>query len=145
MRKNLKKMLGVTFFGMTVLYLQATEVLAQGGAGIGITQPKVNGGVPAGASSQQAPALLSVVIRNAIALIFAFSSIIFVFIFFWGVVDWIWAGGDKEGIAKARQKITQSIIGLVLLSLSFAIMAIISQITSINLVGDIVLPSFMNR
>jgi hypothetical protein len=75
---------------------------------------------------------------------FAFSSIIFVFIFFWGVVDWIWAGGDKEGIAKARQKITQSIIGLVLLSLSFAIMAIISQITSINLIGDIVLPSFMN-
>ncbi len=144
MQKLFKKLLKTVIFVWSMFYLVSTEALAQGGAGIGITQPKVNGGVPAGASSQQAPALLSVVIRNAIALIFAFSSIIFVFIFFWGVVDWIWAAGDKEGIAKARAKITQSIIGLVLLSLSFAIMAIISQITSIKLLGDIVLPSFMN-
>ncbi|MEO8581542.1 MAG: hypothetical protein ABI425_03070 [Patescibacteria group bacterium] len=33
----------------------------------------------------------------------------------WGAVDWILAGGDEGKITSARQKITQSIIGLTVL------------------------------
>jgi hypothetical protein len=50
----------------------------------------------------------------------------------WGAVDWILSGGDKEKVSNARKRITQAIIGLVILSLVFVIMAIAGQITGIN-------------
>jgi hypothetical protein len=50
----------------------------------------------------------------------------------WGAVDWIFSGGDKEKIAGARKRITQSIIGLVLLSSAFVIMLVLGQILGIG-------------
>lgn len=48
--------------------------------------------------------------------------------FLWGALDWITAGGDQSKIGKARDKITQSIIGLILLVGSFFIIGFISRV-----------------
>lgn len=81
-------------------------------------------------------------ITNVITLIFSFSSIAVVLYFLWGAFDWIMSGGDKEKVGSARRKMTTAIVGLLLLSLTFAIMGIISQITSVNILGDLTLPRF---
>lgn len=58
----------------------------------------------------------------------AFFNIIFFIGFFlaffwgaWGVFHYIFAGGNKEGLASARKRIIWAIVGLVLLLLTFAI------------------------
>jgi hypothetical protein len=48
--------------------------------------------------------------------------------FLWGALEWITAGGDSSKIEKARNKITQSIVGLVILVSSFTILAYLGQL-----------------
>lgn len=43
--------------------------------------------------------------------------------FLWGAIEWITAGGDSGKVGKARDKITQAVIGLVILVGSFVIIA----------------------
>ena len=80
---------------------------------------------------------LGIVIGSTINILFTVGALGFVIYFIWGAVDWILSGGDKEKIAGARKRITTSIIGLVLLSLSFVAMQVIGQVLGIN--------SLMNR
>ncbi len=81
-------------------------------------------------------------IANVITLIFTFASVAVVLYFMWGAFEWITSGGDKEKVGNARKKMTTAIVGLLLLSLTFAIMGVISQITSVNILGDLTLPRF---
>jgi hypothetical protein len=99
-----------------------------------ITQPVTN--------SQAASQGVGSMISNVITLIFSFSGVAVVLYFLWGAFDWIMSGGDKEKVGNARKKMTTAIIGLLLLSLTFAIMGIISQLTSVNILGDLTLPRF---
>lgn len=48
--------------------------------------------------------------------------------FLWGALEWIIAGGDSSKIEKARSRILQSIIGLLILVSSFVIIGFISQL-----------------
>lgn len=56
-----------------------------------------------------------------------FNIVIFVAFFLmfiwtaWGVFEYIFAGGNKEGLGKARKRITWAIVGFILLLLTFAI------------------------
>ena len=51
-----------------------------------------------------------------------------------GSIEWITAGGDKGKIEKAREKITQSIIGLIVLVSVMAIMLFVQQLLGICLI-----------
>lgn len=75
---------------------------------------------------------LSTLISNVITLFFAVGGIGFTIMILWASVNWILAGGDKEKIAAARRRITQSIVGLVLLSMTFVIMIVVGQILGIE-------------
>lgn len=54
-----------------------------------------------------------------IALLVA-SVLMFVWMF-WGVFQYIYAGGNKENLAKARSRITWAIVGFVIVILAFTI------------------------
>lgn len=56
------------------------------------------------------------------------GAILVLFYFLWGALEWITAGGDSGKIEKARNKIFQSIIGLLVLVSSFVIIGFISQL-----------------
>lgn len=43
-----------------------------------------------------------------------FAALVTLVYLFWGSYDWITSGGDKEKVSKARQKITNALIGLIL-------------------------------
>lgn len=66
---------------------------------------------------------------NIIGLFFAAGAIAFILMFVWGAVQMILSGGDKEAIAKARARITWSIVGIVLMSLSYFIFRLLEAIT----------------
>jgi hypothetical protein len=48
--------------------------------------------------------------------------------FAWGAIDWIAAGGDKGKIETARNKITNAIIGIIVLVSSFTIIGFFSNL-----------------
>lgn len=65
--------------------------------------------------------------------IMAIFAVLAVLVFIvWGAFDWVTSGGDKEKIAGARKKITNAIIGLVLLALAGFIVTLVGQIVGIN-------------
>lgn len=51
----------------------------------------------------------------------------------WGGFDWISSGGDKERVSKARDKITQAIIGIIIIVASITIF----QVVAGNMLGII--------
>jgi len=66
------------------------------------------------------------------------GGLMVIIFFLWGSIEWISAGGDAAKVSKARDRITQSVIGLVLLVSSFAIIGLMSSIffgSSFNLLN----------
>jgi hypothetical protein len=68
---------------------------------------------------------LQKIIPNFVTLAFVIAAIIFVFTFILGAVQWIGSGGDKAQVEGARGKITNAIIGIVLLFAVYAIIRIV--------------------
>ena len=60
--------------------------------------------------------------------IISVGGIIVLVNFLWGALEWITAGGDASKIEKARNKIVQSVIGLLILVSSFVIIGFISEL-----------------
>lgn len=98
-----------------------------------ISQAITNPAIPAvfGQGSGNA-ALTSVIVtlwRTAITL----GGIALLIMLIIGALEWITAGGDKGKIQAARDRITQSIIGMLVLAGTVAISVFISGILGINL------------
>lgn len=66
---------------------------------------------------------------NLVGLFFAAGAMAFIIMFVWGAVQMIISGGDKEVIAKAKSKITWSIVGVALMALSYLIFSLLQYIT----------------
>jgi len=56
---------------------------------------------------------------------FIIGSLIFLFIFITGAIQWISSGGDKQALEGARGKITNALVGLVILFATFAVIKLI--------------------
>ena len=57
----------------------------------------------------------------------------FVFLL-WGGLQWILAGGDKEGTEKARKKITAALIGLAIVFSAYALLFILRTLFNVDLI-----------
>ncbi|GEM_PF-2511471 len=62
----------------------------------------------------------------------ALLSVIFLIL---GGIGWITSGGDKEGLEKAKKKITFAIIGLVVSLFAFFIINIVGQLLGVSLLS----------
>jgi len=100
-------------------------------------QPKGFGVQALNAGKNQAEGVVETVITNIITIFYTVGGLGVIIYFVWGSVDWILSGGDKEKIAGARKKMTNAIIGLVLLSLSYVIINIIGEVVGFNPLGDL--------
>lgn len=91
-----------------------------------ITNPVIGdlGNDAEAASSGETVTSYFVTIWNTLISIGALAVII---MFLWGALEWITAGGDSSKIEKARNRIMQSLIGLIILVSSFVILGFISQ------------------
>jgi len=75
--------------------------------------------------------LLSRFIQSSIGLIFVIAIISFLFLIAWGAVQWILSGGDKGAVQAAQSRITNAIIGLIVLFGVFAVVALIGYFLNI--------------
>lgn len=89
------------------------------------------------AQNASAEGIVQIILLNVITLFFTVGGIGVVIYFIWGAVDWIMAGGDKEKISSARKKMTNAIIGLILLALSFAIIRTVGSIAGFDPLGNL--------
>lgn len=94
-------------------------------------------GVPAPAGSS----IIGTLVKNVISLFFVFGGIATLLYFVWGAFDWIVSGGDKEKVAGARKKMTNAIIGLVLLALSYFIVGLVGEVVGFNPLAPIAIRS----
>lgn len=72
-------------------------------------------------------------IPKAIGLLFVFGAIAFFFMFLWGAITWILSGGDKAHVENARSRITNALVGFILMIGVFAIVKLIETFFGINI------------
>lgn len=60
--------------------------------------------------------------------VIAVGSLLVLVYFMWGAIEWITAAGEAGKITKARDKITQAVIGLIMLISAFAIIGFLSSL-----------------
>lgn len=78
---------------------------------------------------------LSQFIPKAIGLLFVFGGVAFFFMFLWGAISWILSGGDKTHVESAKARITNALIGFVLMISVFAVVAVIETFFDINILS----------
>lgn len=68
-----------------------------------------------------------------VGLIFAIGALVFFFVMITGAIQWITSGGEKGALEAARGKISNAIIGIVVLLATFAIIKLIENFFGINI------------
>lgn len=69
---------------------------------------------------------LSRLIVVSIQIFLFISGIVLLLYLFWGAYDWMTSEGDKEKLGKARSKLTNAIIGLIIIVLSLTIFILLT-------------------
>lgn len=72
-------------------------------------------------------------LSNLVILIFSVSGAVSVIMLLWGAFEWITSEGQKEKVAAAQKKIVNTLVGLVLLSVAFAILRVVGDFTGFEL------------
>ena len=78
---------------------------------------------------------LKTVIRNTLVLVLIIGTIVTLIYLIWGGMQWITSQGDKDKVSSARSKLTFAVIGLIVILLSFAIVAFFGGAFGINLMN----------
>lgn len=71
-------------------------------------------------------------IINAILIVAGLFSFLYLL---WGGVQWILAGGDKEGTEKARKRITAALIGLAIVFSAYALALLVKSIFGVDILN----------
>lgn len=75
------------------------------------------------------------VIAAVINFVLGVAGIISFIYLLWGGVQWIMAGGDKEGTEKARKKITAALIGLAIVFSAYALLYIVRVLFDVDIIS----------
>jgi hypothetical protein len=74
-------------------------------------------------------------ISGLIGLAFVAGAVIFFFVLILGAIQWISAGGDKQALEGARSKITNAVIGIIILFSLYAIINLIQTFFGITIMN----------
>lgn len=74
---------------------------------------------------------LGTLIGNFIAAGIIIAALLVFLYLVWGGIEWITSGGDKAGLEQARNRITNALIGLVLVAAAWAIITLITTFLGI--------------
>lgn len=87
-----------------------------GGAAAGVVP-----GAPANYDPNNPGAGFYTFLSSTAGAIMVLASLLVLLYLIWGGIEWITSGGDSAKVQKARDKITQAIIGILVLASTFAI------------------------
>ena len=95
-----------------------------------IINPAITG--VAGSGSDPA-SVTQTFIRNGITLGFAIGGLVFFFMLLRGGYVYITAGGDKDGVDRAKKTMTHALIGVAILFSLFAIITVVETLFGISI------------
>ena len=79
---------------------------------------------------------VGVMVSRIIGLFLAAGTLAAFVYFVWGGLQMITAGSDKGKVEEARSRITNAIIGLVVIAISWAVFGLINYFFGLNLIGN---------
>ncbi|TSC87861.1 MAG: Uncharacterized protein G01um10147_364 [Microgenomates group bacterium Gr01-1014_7] len=79
-------------------------------------------------------------IQNTLTLLLILAVVVVLLMLIWGAFEWIFSGGDKEAVGKARGRIINALVGLGILSVAFALFQVAGSFLGFN-VANFVIPT----
>ncbi len=79
-------------------------------------------------------------INNVLILAFGIAVLVVIVLLIWGAFERIASGGDKDSVAKARNRIINALIGLAVLAVAFALARVAAQFLGFD-ITNIPIPS----
>ena len=76
----------------------------------------------------------SMFLRTVLNIMLGVAGVASFIVLLWGGLQWILAGGDKEGTEKARKKITAALIGLAIVFSAYALLFILRSLFNVDLI-----------
>lgn len=99
----------------------------------GISNPVLKGTIIEALTQNQGTSVIGALISSLVTLMLIVGVIIFFFMLIMGAISWIASGGDKGALEAAKGKITNALIGIVLLFSTFAIIKLIETFFGIKI------------
>lgn len=112
-----------------------TKLLAQ------ITNPVLPTSLGGTGSTAEGGTVIGQLISNIVGLLLIFAFCLALLYLIMGGLQWITSGGDKASLETARNKITNAIIGLIVVAAAYAIFMLVGQFLGIN-ITNLQIPSF---
>ncbi len=72
-------------------------------------------------------------VGNLITISFSVAIVVALVMLIWGAFEWSGSGGDKEGVAKARGRIINALIGLAVLAIAFALATLGANVIGVEI------------
>lgn len=91
--------------------------------------PAIGSSVAAGRTA------LQTFLSNFIALAIGVGVAVFLIMLIWGGISFITAGGDKEAVARATKRITNALVGVILLLSVYVIIKLVGYVFGINVLN----------
>ncbi len=92
-----------------------------------------NNALPAAIASKSPGEGLAFYIAQLWKTIVIVGSLAFLLYLVWGGIQWLMSGGDKTKVEEAKAKISNAIMGLAVLVISYAVVLFIEAVFKINI------------
>lgn len=113
-----------------VVYLTTTTTIATRSSTVNLLGTPIR--LPKGFAAS-----VAAVINSVMNLVMLIAALLVLLYLIWGAFDWLTSGGDKGKIDSARQKITAAIIGLIILSASYAMTILVVRFLGFKDLNDV--------
>ncbi len=114
---------------MLTLISQATDL---GGFTPPTTAYSQDSNTPDGALSN-----LETFVSNALGVITTVATLFFIIYFIMGAFKWVAAGGDAGKVQKARDEMTQSVLGLILIVAAYGLIGLVGKIVGLTILDPV--------
>lgn len=78
---------------------------------------------------------ISTLLSTAVTILFIVAIVLTLFFLIYAGIDMITAGGEKQKVVNARNKLTFAVVGLIIVFLSYFIVNLIGTILGVNLLS----------
>lgn len=78
---------------------------------------------------------IGVVIGNILGFVMLAGALLCLFFLIMGAIEWITSGGDSGKVEGARNKITNAVVGLLVLSATLAIFSLVQNFLGIDFIN----------
>lgn len=107
-------------------------VVEQNGAGGGV-EPITNPALKEALQGKSGIEFFQDLVPSLVGLAFVIGALVFFFIMIIGAIQWITSGGDKAALEGARGKITNALVGVIILFGLFALLKVLEDFFGINI------------